>query len=76
MIDGNEDLNEVRKAMKSLIHESNSFKANLATTFGQPMAERSREVSLVVETTINPKSCFSQNCSELRPREFYLIFEN
>lgn len=69
VIDGNEDLNEVRKAMKSLIHESNSFKANLATTFGQPMAERSREVSLVVETTINPKSCFSKTSSELRPRE-------
>ena len=69
VIHGNEDLNEVRRALKSLIHESNSFKANLATTFGQPMAERSREVSLVVETTINPKSCFSQLSSEVRPRE-------
>jgi len=71
VMNGDDGLSEVRKAMKLLIHESNSFKANLATTFGQPMAERSREISLIIERTINPKPCSSELTCESRPKESF-----
>lgn len=43
-------LGRVLKSMSRLLHdERNNFRAHLATTFGQPVAERSRDVSLLVQ---------------------------
>ena len=45
--------NEARKELKRLLHDStNKFRAGLATTFGQPVAERSRDVALVLPRMI------------------------
>jgi hypothetical protein len=47
-------LNGVRKGLKSLLNDSNNqFRAGLATTFGQPVAHRSRDVSLSIDSPIN-----------------------
>jgi hypothetical protein len=47
-------LNGVRKGLKSLLNdENNQFRAGLATTFGQPVAHRSRDVSLSIDSPIN-----------------------
>jgi len=46
-------LNRVRKALKSLLNDSNNqFRAALATTFGQPVAHRSKDVSLLIGSSI------------------------
>ncbi len=42
-------LNDVRRQLRNLLHDrSVKFLAPLATTFGQPVAERSRDVALVL----------------------------
>ena len=50
-------LNDVRKELRRLLHDSNNrFRAGLATTFGQPVAERSRDVALLLPkmVTVRP----------------------
>jgi hypothetical protein len=47
-------LNRVRKGLKGLLNDSsNQFRAALATTFGQPVAHRSRDVTLLIGSSIN-----------------------
>lgn len=47
-------LNGVRKGLKALLNDANNqFRAGLATTFGQPVAHRSREVTLSIDSSIN-----------------------
>jgi len=47
-------LNGVRKGLKNLLNDSsNQFRAGLATTFGQPVAHRTRDVSLSIDSSIN-----------------------
>jgi hypothetical protein len=49
-------LTDVRKVLRKLLHdESGHFRAYLATTFGQPVAQRSREVSLLLNKTVAVK---------------------
>ena len=49
-------LADVRKGLKNLLNSSDGkFKAGLATTFGQPIAHRSRDVSLVLQSSIAVK---------------------
>lgn len=46
-------LNDVRRELRRLLHDSNNrFRAGLATTFGQPVAERSRDVVLLLPKMI------------------------
>jgi hypothetical protein len=48
-----DELNEARRQLRSLLHDRhNKFRAPLATTFGQPVAERSRDVSLILPRMI------------------------
>lgn len=47
-------LNESRKELKGLLHDSNGkFRAGLATTFGQPVAERTRDVTLILSGSVS-----------------------
>jgi len=47
-------LRRVLKNMSGLLHDTqNNFRAHLATTFGQPLAERSRDISLIVKKRVN-----------------------
>jgi hypothetical protein len=47
-------LRGVRNGLKGLLNDKNNqFKAGLATTFGQPVAHRSRDVSLSIDSSIN-----------------------
>tara|TARA_B100002003_G_C13968697_1_gene468926 strand:- start:202 stop:729 length:528 start_codon:yes stop_codon:yes gene_type:complete len=47
-------LGRVLKNMSKLLHdERNNFRAHLATTFGQPVAERTRDISLLVQKKVN-----------------------
>jgi hypothetical protein len=44
------DLLDVRKQMKKLLHDDkNRFRASLVTTFGQPIAQRSRDIVLLTQ---------------------------
>ena len=46
-------LNDVRKGLNVLLHDTNNnFRAGLATTFGQPVAHRSKDVFLVLQQSI------------------------
>lgn len=70
-------LNKSRKALSKLLHDSNNkFRAGLATTFGQPVAHKSRDVALVLESRISV-STSKTNTKEGRPKEYipYLIVE-
>lgn len=70
-------LSEVRKELRKLLHDENGhFKAYLATTFGQPVAERSRDVALLLNKTI-PIKPSHQSESAYRPADPlpYLIIE-
>lgn len=63
-------LNEVRKALKSLLNDANNrFCAGLATTFGQPIAHKSRDVSLVLDSPI-PVSRVKKEMVSGRPKEY------
>ena len=47
-------LRRVLKSMTPLLHDKrNNFRAHLATTFGQPIAERSRDVSLLAQKKVS-----------------------
>jgi len=47
------NLNEARRQLRRLLHDQNEkFRAPLATTFGQPVAERLRDVTLVLPRTV------------------------
>jgi len=47
-------LNDTRKELRRLLHDSNNrFRAGLATTFGQPVAERSRDVALLLPKMVS-----------------------
>jgi hypothetical protein len=47
-------LRQVLKNMSRLLHDNkNNFQAHLATTFGQPVAERSRDIELLVRKKVN-----------------------
>lgn len=70
-------LSEVRKELRKLLHdESGHFKAYLATTYGQPVAEKSRDVTLLLNKTI-PIKPSHQSESAFRPVDPlpYLIIE-
>lgn len=70
-------LSEVRKELRKLLHDENGhFKAYLATTFGQPVAERSRDVALLLKKSIPIKPSF-QSESASRPADPlpYLLVE-
>jgi hypothetical protein len=44
------DLLDVRKQMRKLLHDDkNRFRASLVTTFGQPVAQRSRDIVLLTQ---------------------------
>jgi len=61
-------LNDVRRELRNLLHdENNQFRAGLATTFGQPMADRSRDVALLLPKTVavHPVTVIA---SDMRPR--------
>jgi hypothetical protein len=48
VLEGGRDLESVRRQMSRLLHgDDNSFSASLVTTFGQPVASRSREIRLL-----------------------------
>ena len=60
---------EVRKELRNLLHDTNNkFRAGLATTFGQPVAERSRDVALLLPkmVAVHPVKTVP---SEMRPRD-------
>lgn len=49
-----DSLLQIRKELKRLIQDNKGrFKAQLATTFGQPIAARSRDVSLILQSNIS-----------------------
>lgn len=52
-INNRSELQAVRKEMRKLLHDADGrFRAGLATTFGQPVAERSRDVALMLRDNI------------------------
>ena len=56
-VNNRSELQAVRKEMRKLLHNSDDhFRAGLATTFGQPVAERSRDVALVLRENIKVKA--------------------
>lgn len=74
---GGEELKSARKQLRKLLHEhDNSFRAALATTFGQPIAERSRNVTLLLQKNVKVTSVKNQ-ATERRPKELlpYFIVE-
>ncbi len=74
-INNRSELLAVRKEMRKLLHDSDDrFRAGLATTFGQPVAERSRDVALVLRESIRIKALPPPNGSD-RPQSLlpYLV---
>lgn len=70
-------LNEVRKALRSLLNDKNNrFHAGLATTFGQPIAHQSRNVSMVMDSPINVTRV-NKKAVDGRPKDYlpYLSVE-
>jgi hypothetical protein len=63
-------INDVRKALRSLLNNSNNqFCAGLATTFGQPIAHKSRDIYLVLDSPINVTKV-NRVAIEGRPKEY------
>jgi hypothetical protein len=63
-----EKLKEIARQLRSLLHDDkNQFSAQLMTTFGQPVAQRSREVTLVTEAIKVRALIRAEN--QARPRE-------
>ncbi|MEO3428719.1 hypothetical protein AAFN88_07675 [Pelagibius sp. CAU 1746] len=61
--------NDVRKELRNLLHDSNNkFRAGLATTFGQPIAERSRDVALLLPKMVAVQPVLAED-SDKRPAE-------
>lgn len=52
-----EAMDAARRQLRNLLHESDggAFRAGLATTFGQPLATRERDVALIVQEKIKVK---------------------
>ena len=70
-------LNGVRKALRNILHDANNkFRAGLATTFGQPVAHKSKDVSLLLQSTIGV-TVADVASSKGRPVDYlpYLIVE-
>jgi hypothetical protein len=70
-------LNGVRKGLKNLLHDSNNqFRAGLATTFGQPVAHRSKDVALLLDSPIRVTS-IDVSEREGRPKDYlpYLLVD-
>ena len=62
------EMNDVRRRMKALLHDKNDkFRAPLATTFGQPVAERSRDVSLVLPRMVTVQLATRNDGSDRPP---------
>jgi len=62
-------MGEVRRQLQRLLnHQQGEFRAPLATTFGQPVAERSRDVTLVIPRTVQVQAVQSPT-NHGRPRE-------
>jgi hypothetical protein len=76
-IQNRDGLNDVRKELRRLLHDSNNrFRAGLATTFGQPVAERSRDVSLVLPKMVTVRPLMSQEGEGRPPTSLpYLLIE-
>jgi hypothetical protein len=69
-------LNIVKKQLGLLLQDNNGFRAGLATTFGQPIAKRDRNISLITRK-ISIKT-IQQASTDSKPREFmpYLSVQN
>jgi len=70
-------LNGVRKGLRNLLHDTNNqFKAGLATTFGQPVAHRSKDVALLLGSAIGV-SIVDGSETEGRPKNYlpYLLVD-
>lgn len=70
-------LNGVRRGLKNLLHDSsNKFRAGLATTFGQPVAHRSKDVALLLGSSIRVTSVDVSE-REGRPKDYlpYLLVD-
>jgi hypothetical protein len=60
-------MDDARRQLRILLHENDSsFRAGLATTFGQPLAKRDRDVALVVQERIKVRKVDAIN-DESRP---------
>ena len=67
----------ISKGLKNLLHDSNNqFRAGLATTFGQPVAHRSKDVALILDSPIRVTSVDVSE-SEGRPKDYlpYLLVD-
>lgn len=58
---------DVRKHLRMLLHDGRRFRASLVTTFGQPLAQRSREVALLTQAV--PVREFLPRVTSGRPPE-------
>lgn len=58
---------DVTKTLKNLLQDDGFFKAAVATTFGQPVAQRSKDVSIAVQTNTSIKMIDAQP-DETRPK--------
>lgn len=71
-------LNDVRKQLRRLLNDgAGRFKAGLATTFGQPVALRARDVAVHLNTSVSIKE-WSKQVADDRPVESlpYLLVGN
>lgn len=71
-------LSDVRRGLHQLLHDDkNQFRAGLATTFGQPVAHRSKDVTLLLRSSIKLKTV-PTNDSKGRPIDYlpYLKIED
>jgi hypothetical protein len=68
-VENRSDLMTVRRQLKKLLHDDrNRFEASLVTTFGQPLAQRSREVTLLTQAVaVKEKTGIA---GDGRPREY------
>lgn len=65
------ELNETRKALRKLLHDfNNKFRAGLATTFGQPVAHRAKDVALLLESPISVTVLKNKSYGDGRPKEY------
>ena len=70
-------IHDVRNGLKGLLNDSkNQFRAGLATTFGQPVAHRSRDVSLSIDQPITVNVAKKQS-ADGRPVDYlpYLLVD-
>lgn len=68
-MEGGKGMGEVRRQLQGLLnHQQGEFRAPLATTFGQPVAERSRDVTLVIPRPVQVQTV-QPPTTPGRPRE-------